>query len=242
MRDKIKYLVSRGYDYPVGWYMENPKRLIAMYLEEFHKEVDEITEHNLKNIDNQVKEISKLYYLKYNTHMKDDLLVDKRLVLERTMELTQKEGQPMNVKDYYNHIGYHAYIDGSFNNTTYVYGSGIVFICNNSVFKEVSLKGDNPILAKQRNVAGEMRAAMGAVSYCLKNSISKITLHYDYTGIEAWTEGTWKRNNDFTKKFHEFMNDAKHQGLQIIFRKVKAHSDIKYNDRADELAKEACGL
>lgn len=148
----------------------------------------------------------------------------------------------MNVKDYYQHVGYHAYIDGSFNARTFKYGSGVVLICNNDVFKEISLVGDDPLLAKQRNVAGEMRAAMAAVAYCLKNSIGSIILHYDYTGIEHWTEGTWKRNNDFTKKFHEFMKDAKHQGLNITFRKVKAHSNVKFNDRADELAKEACGL
>lgn len=148
----------------------------------------------------------------------------------------------MNVKDYYKHVGYHAYIDGSFNARTFKYGSGVVLICNNDVFKEISLVGDDPLLAKQRNVAGEMRAAMAAVVYCLKNSIGSITLHYDYTGIEHWTDGTWKRNNEFTKKFHEFMQDAKHQGLNITFRKVKAHSNVKFNDRADELAKEACGL
>lgn len=148
----------------------------------------------------------------------------------------------MNVKDYYQHVGYHAYIDGSFNARTFKYGSGVVLICNNDVFKEISLVGDDPLLAKQRNVAGEMRAAMAAVAYCLKNSIGSITLHYDYTGIEHWTDGTWKRNNEFTKKFHEFMQDAKHQGLNITFRKVKAHSNVKFNDRADELAKEACGL
>ena len=148
----------------------------------------------------------------------------------------------MNVKDYYKHVGYHAYIDGSFNSRTFNYGSGVVLICNNDVFKEISLVGDDPLLAKQRNVAGEMRAAMAAVAYCLKNSIGSITIHYDYTGIEHWTEGTWKRNNEFTKKFHEFMQDAKHQGLSITFRKVKAHSNVKFNDRADELAKEACGL
>lgn len=148
----------------------------------------------------------------------------------------------MNVKDYYNHIGYHAYIDGSFNARTFKYGSGIVLICNNDVFKKISLVGDDPLLAKQRNVAGEMRAAIAAVAYCIKNSIGSITLHYDYTGIEHWTDGTWKRNNEFTKKFHEFMQDAKNQGLNITFRKVKAHSNNKYNDLADELAKEACGL
>lgn len=148
----------------------------------------------------------------------------------------------MNVKDYYQHVGYHAYLDGSFNARTFKYGSGVVLICNNDVFKEISLVGDDPLLAKQRNVAGEMRAAMAAVAYCLKNSIGSITLHYDYTGIEHWTDGTWKRNNEFTKKFHKFMQYAKHQGLNITFRKVKAHSNVKFNDRADELAKEACGL
>ena len=57
----------------------------------------------------------------------------------------------MNIKEEYEHLGNHAYVDGSFNQRTFVYGSGMVIIVNNEVVHEQSLSGNDPILAKQRN-------------------------------------------------------------------------------------------
>ena len=37
------------------------------------------------------------------------------------------------------------------------------------------------------------------------------------------------------------MNEMSNK-IKIKFRKVKAHSGVTYNDKADELAKKACGL
>lgn len=147
----------------------------------------------------------------------------------------------MNLKEMMEHKGAHAYVDGSFNSKTFEYGSGIVFIIDGEVVWEKSLKGNDPILAKQRNVAGEMRAAIAATIFAHRLHLTEFYLHYDYVGIEQWATGGWKRNNDFTKKYHEFMNEMKDK-IEINFRKVKAHSNVTYNDKADELAKKACGL
>lgn len=147
----------------------------------------------------------------------------------------------MNIKEVMEHKGAHAYVDGSFNTSTFEYGSGICFIINGEIVWEKSIKGNDPILAKQRNVAGEMRAAMAATVFAHKLGLQELYLHYDYSGIENWTTGDWKRNNDFTKKYHEFMDEMSHK-IKINFRKVKAHSGVTYNDKADELAKKACGL
>ena len=148
----------------------------------------------------------------------------------------------MIIQEIYDHMGAHAYVDGSFNSTTFTYGSGVCFIYNNEIVWSKSLSGNDPILAKQRNVAGEMRAAMAAVAFALSNNYGHIYIHYDYSGIENWVTGSWKRNNDFTQRYHEFMNNACMQGLVIKFRKVKAHSNDKFNDEADRLAKIGCGL
>lgn len=135
------------------------------------------------------------------------------------------------------------YIDGSYNTNTYEYGSGIVHIVNGKNVFETKLSGNDLELSKQRNVAGEMRAAMGAVAYAIKNNLKSIRLHYDYYGIEYWATGKWKRNNTYTQKYHEFMSGVLNNSeLKIRFIKVKAHSGDPFNDRADKLAKEACGL
>lgn len=147
----------------------------------------------------------------------------------------------MNIKEMIEHRGAHAYVDGSFNTSTFEYGSGICFIVDGEVIWEKSMKGNDPILAKQRNVAGEMRAAMAATVFAHRMHIKEFYLHYDYLGIEHWATGTWKRNNDFTRQYHEFMSEMSNK-VKIKFRKVKAHSGVTYNDKADELAKKACGL
>lgn len=147
----------------------------------------------------------------------------------------------MNIKEMIEHRGAHAYVDGSFNTSTFEYGSGICFIVDGEVIWEKSMKGTDPILAKQRNVAGEMRAAMAATVFAHRIHLKEFYLHYDYLGVEHWATGTWKRNNDFTRQYHEFMSEMSNK-VKIKFRKVKAHSGVTYNDKADELAKKACGL
>lgn len=149
----------------------------------------------------------------------------------------------MNIKEEYEHLGNHAYVDGSFNQRNFVYGSGMVIIVNNEVVHEQSLSGNDPILAKQRNVAGEMRAAMAAMKFAINNCMTSLVIHYDYLGIEKWVTGEWKRNNDYTKDYHEFMNKMMDDhDISVYFRKVKAHSNDKFNDRADELAKKGAQL
>ena len=86
----------------------------------------------------------------------------------------------MNIKEEYEHLGNHAYVDGSFNQRNFVYGSGMVIIVNNEVVHEQSLSGNDPILAKQRNVAGEMRAAMAAMKFAINNCMTSLVIHYDY--------------------------------------------------------------
>lgn len=149
----------------------------------------------------------------------------------------------MNIKEEYEHLGNHAYVDGSFNKRSFVYGSGIVIIVNNEVVHEQSLSGNDPILSKQRNVAGEMRAAMAAMKFAINNYMTSLVIHYDYLGIEKWVTGEWKRNNDYTECYHEFMNKMiKDHNISVYFRKVKAHSNDRFNDRADELAKKGALL
>ena len=131
-----------------------------------------------------------------------------------------------------------AYVDGSFNKETKVYGSGIVL-----------LEGDNVITTKQThgtkmnaiwNVAGEISAAAGAVKLAEEFMPDHLIIRYDYEGIEKWATGQWKAKNDFTAKYAEFMN--KKRDFDISYEHVKAHTGDKYNEMADDLALEAAGV
>ena len=70
----------------------------------------------------------------------------------------------------------------------------------------------------------------------MKSNKKKITIYYDYQGIEKWANGEWKAKKRLTKEYVEFIKDKKRL-LSIKFVKVPAHSGIKLNEEVDALAK-----
>lgn len=137
--------------------------------------------------------------------------------------------------------GLTAYVDGSFSLEKKNYSYGMVCIENGEViFTDKGVGTDQNAIAL-RNVSGEVNGAMKAVEYAIENRFKQITIVFDYQGIESWALGTWKRNNDITKNYNEFMQD-KMKEIKINFKKVKGHSGDKFNDIADKLAKEALGI
>ena len=83
--------------------------------------------------------------------------------------------------------------------------------------------------------------SMAAVEKALDLGLTELTIYYDYKGIEMWATGEWKRNKQGTIAYHNFMQQISSK-LKIAFVKVKGHSNDKYNDLADRLAKDACGI
>lgn len=133
-----------------------------------------------------------------------------------------------------------AYVDGSFNAVDKSYGAGIVLIFDNGEVRSCSNSGNHPAFIKSRNVAGEVLAAVTAIAICNKmENIEKLTIHYDYSGIECWATGVWRANAPISKVYQDAVKSAKYP---LEFKKVKAHSGNEWNELADRLAKEACGL
>ena len=145
-----------------------------------------------------------------------------------------------NINKIVNNKNIKIYIDGSYSLLTKEYSYGMVVVDSNLnilIYKKNG-KGKNINAANLRNVAGEMKGAMEAVSYCKKNNIKNVEIYYDYLGIEFWITGKWKRKNIFTEKYYKYMiNNMKN--IKIYFNKIKSHSGNKWNDYADYLAKQA---
>jgi capsule biosynthesis phosphatase len=130
-----------------------------------------------------------------------------------------------------------AYVDGSYDVETgnYSYGAVIFFDGRQEEFSE---RFDDEEMASMRNVAGEIEGSKKAMSYCLENGISELDLFFDYEGIRAWCTGQWKTNKEGTKAYKAFYDEAAKK-LKVNFIKVKSHSGVEFNERADKLAKQA---
>lgn len=85
-------------------------------------------------------------------------------------------------------------------------GYGLVYVKKGS-YKLVSENAVGDL--SLRNVLGEILAAMEAVKLAIEDGLDKISIYYDYTGLEYWANGSWKRNNSLTKTYFEFMQEAK---------------------------------
>ena len=133
-----------------------------------------------------------------------------------------------------------AYVDGSFNAATGVYGFGAVLLENGEIHEYKGSFSDSE-MASMRNVAGEIEGAKFVMRYCVENGIKTVKIVYDYVGIEAWATGTWKTNKEGTAEYKRYYDSIK-DNLFVQFEKVKGHSGDKYNDMADALAKAAVGV
>ena len=129
-----------------------------------------------------------------------------------------------------------SYVDGSYEDSIKKYAFGCVFLLpDGRIFTEFG-NGDNEQSAQLRNVTGEMLGAMYAVKCAMANGFSEIEIRYDYQGIEKWVTGDWKAKTELTRKYAAAMQGWGRK-LRIHFTKVPAHSNVKFNELADKLAK-----
>ncbi len=137
------------------------------------------------------------------------------------------------------HPDTYAFVDGSYNAATKVYGYG-GFLIHDGKKEILQGAGDEEEMASMRNVAGEVLGSMAAIEKALELGLTELTIYYDYMGIEMWATGSWKRNKQGTMAYYDYVNSVRDK-LRIDFVKVKGHSGVEGNEEADRLAKEAVG-
>lgn len=130
-----------------------------------------------------------------------------------------------------------AYVDGSFNEYLGKYSYGCVILKNGEIVHTMSGGSSNTNYIEMRNVAGELEAAEQAIKWALRNNVKSIRIYHDYQGIGSWANGEWAANKSGTQEYVSFIEECRKR-IRIEFTKVKGHSGQKYNEMADELAKE----
>ena len=133
-----------------------------------------------------------------------------------------------------------AYVDGSYQHALGKFSCGVVLFLNG---KELNLakEYDDADLVSMRNVAGEIKGAELAMAYCLTHEIPELTIYHDYQGIASWCTREWQAKKQGTMDYRNFYDMASVK-VAIRFCKVKGHTGVTYNEKADQLAKQALGL
>ncbi|GEK92118.1 ribonuclease H1 domain-containing protein [Alkalibacterium kapii] len=131
-----------------------------------------------------------------------------------------------------------AYVDGSFDKRSKTYSYGVVLLKNDTVLEELSNSASDSKYAESFQIAGECFGALNAIRWAIKNGYKEITIYYDYLGIEMWATGQWRANKTVSKDYVKFFRSYASK-INVSFVKVKAHTGVTYNERADELAKRA---
>lgn len=141
---------------------------------------------------------------------------------------------PPKSKDYIPNITYECWVDGSFNKSNNTFSMGVVIIPEEGNEIRISQRFKNED-SEFWNIAGELYASIHAIQYCLDKKASECIIYHDLQGIAGWGTGTWKCNNDLTRRYSSICKKA-NQTMSLKFIKVKGHSGEYYNDVADRLA------
>lgn len=136
----------------------------------------------------------------------------------------------------------YAFIDGSFNPETKVYGCGGFLIDQHGKKHIIQHSNNNPKLVKMRNVAGELLGARIVLELAVDLGMRTLKIFYDYDGIRNWVTGDWKCNKSATIDYRNFMRGLIRKGIKVTFQHVKGHAGILENEEADQLARIAVGI
>ena len=119
-----------------------------------------------------------------------------------------------------------AYIDGSCMKDKKA-SSGVVLLFGSPVHNKDYLA--------HRNIAGELNSAIEAMNAAYNAGFRKLTLFYDYQGIEEIALGRWQARSEMMKRYKEAYERFADL-IEIEFVKIKGHPGNKGNDLADEVA------
>lgn len=138
----------------------------------------------------------------------------------------------------------HCYVDGSFNGSIPNYSFGLCCVKDGKVVDLDYGAGTNQEAIDMQQIGGELLGAMKAVLYAKKSGLKEVVIFHDYKGVCYHATGYWKRDNNFSETYYQWMQSffTKNPDIKVHFCKVDAHTGDDFNEIADLLAKKGVGV
>ena len=77
------------------------------------------------------------------------------------------------------------------------------------------------------------------MDWAISNGYEKIKIYHDYEGLSKWISEEWKAKTKVSKMYVNLYKTKFQDVLSVDFVKVPGHSNVSYNETADQLAKSA---
>ncbi|NCC61026.1 MAG: reverse transcriptase-like protein [Verrucomicrobiae bacterium] len=132
-----------------------------------------------------------------------------------------------------------AFCDGSYDERRDRYSYGVLAIDHDLNEEEICNSAKNTKYLQSKNIVGEVLGAINAMDWAVSHNYSKLKIYHDYEGICKWISGEWEAKKPVSQMYVSLYKDKYADLLEVAFEKVKGHSNNRYNDKADELAKRA---
>lgn len=129
--------------------------------------------------------------------------------------------------------GYEVYTDGSYLNGNVAYAF-VILEQGVEAYEDCGVVP--PGFAGSRQVGGEIYAVLKALDWFEEHGVGAASVHYDFANLALWVSGAYKANTFISRTLVERVRGSK---VQLSWRKVRAHTGVRWNERVDELAKSA---
>lgn len=132
-----------------------------------------------------------------------------------------------------------AFTDGSYDKDLNRYSYGVKFIKPDGSEDDICGYGSNPEYIESNNIIGEIFGVINALDWAISNEFEKVRIYHDYEGLSKWISGDWNANSKVARMYTSIYDSKFKDFLEVDFEKVPGHSNIIYNEKADQLAKSA---
>ena len=132
-----------------------------------------------------------------------------------------------------------AFTDGSFDKDLKRYSYGVVLVKPDGTEESVCGFGSNELYLDSNNIIGEIFGVINALDWAVANGFEKVKIYHDLEGLSKWASGEWKANVKASQMFVSIYKEKFDGVLSVEFVKVPGHSNVSFNQKADQLAKSA---